>query len=470
MDSTSGLCVPRGESVGLAGHLWTGAFRDGGLGIVTEIDPTWAFRARFPAFLRRSGPFRSCQTVTVRSTISTATDEIFDRLVAIRRDLHAHPEVGRAEHRTTAMIVAVLQEAGLDSDRSRSAPARTATSCRTAYDAAGWSGFGPTSTRCRSPTARTSATAPDTPGCLPRLRPRRAHHDRARRRAGAGPAARARACSRRGVRLIFQPAEETSPGGALDAIDGGVLRGPDARSTRCTATRGPMSASSRFKAGAITSAVDKVQVTLTGPGGHTSRPHLTARPHRRARRAGHHRPSCVLSRRVDPRSGVSLMWGRIARRLGGQRHPGSRADRGHAARAGRRRLAAGQRAAARAGWPRSCAPFGVERRGRRSPTGVPPAVNHAVGVDRLTARPPSDARRRTASPATEQSLGGEDFAWMLQQVPGRAGPARRPAARSQTVRRTSTSRPSTSTRRCIGDRCQGAGRAGRRRSIADSAP
>ena len=29
----------------------------------------------------------------------------------------------------------------------------------------------------------------------------------------------------RGVRLIFQPAEETSPGGALDAIDGGVLEG-----------------------------------------------------------------------------------------------------------------------------------------------------------------------------------------------------------------------------------------------------
>jgi len=28
----------------------------------------------------------------------------------------------------------------------------------------------------------------------------------------------------RGVRLIFQPAEETSPGGALDAIDGGVLQ------------------------------------------------------------------------------------------------------------------------------------------------------------------------------------------------------------------------------------------------------
>ena len=36
---------------------------------------------------------------------------------------------------------------------------------------------------------------------------------------------RAQGQLRRGVRLIFQPAEETSPGGAVDAISCGVLDG-----------------------------------------------------------------------------------------------------------------------------------------------------------------------------------------------------------------------------------------------------
>ena len=49
--------------------------------------------------------------------------------------------------------------------------------------------------------------------------------------------------------------------------------------------------------------------------------------------------------------------------------------------------------------------------------GVPPAVNHASGIRRLIR-----AGERVLGPngvaSTEQSLGGEDFSWMLQQVPG----------------------------------------------------
>ena len=52
--------------------------------------------------------------------------------------------------------------------------------------------------------------------------------------------------------------------------------------------------------------------------------------------------------------------------------------------------------------------------------GVPPAVNHAIGVEHF-----SHAVRTmlggSALTRTEQSLGGEDFAWMLQQVPGAMG-------------------------------------------------
>ncbi|MDQ2796572.1 MAG: hypothetical protein M3Y06_05330, partial [Actinomycetota bacterium] len=37
-----------------------------------------------------------------------------DSVVELRRDLHAHPELAFAEHRTTGVIVARLREAGLD--------------------------------------------------------------------------------------------------------------------------------------------------------------------------------------------------------------------------------------------------------------------------------------------------------------------------------------------------------------------
>ena len=71
--------------------------------------------------------------------------------------------------------------------------------------------------------------------------------------------------------------------------------------------------------------------------------------------------------------------------------------------------------------------------------GVPPAVNHTRGVRRLT-RAAEQMLGPDAVAATEQSLGGEDFSWMLQDVPGalaRLG-VRTPVSRAQTF----TSRPS----------------------------
>jgi metal-dependent amidase/aminoacylase/carboxypeptidase family protein len=49
--------------------------------------------------------------------------------------------------------------------------------------------------------------------------------------------------------------------------------------------------------------------------------------------------------------------------------------------------------------------------------GVPPAVNHPQGIRRMTLAT-ERALGANAIASTEQSLGGEDFAWMLQQVPG----------------------------------------------------
>ena len=78
----------------------------------------------------------------------------------------------------------------------------------------------------------------------------------------------------RGVRLIFQPAEELSPGGAVDAIACGVIDGlTEVYAMHCD----PRTDAGQLalKTGAITSAVDRVLVTVKGPGGHTSRPQLS---------------------------------------------------------------------------------------------------------------------------------------------------------------------------------------------------
>ena len=56
--------------------------------------------------------------------------------------------------------------------------------------------------------------------------------------------------------------------------------------------------------------MDQVTVTVTGTGGHTSRPHLTA-DLVGALGALATETQLLLSRRVDPRSGLSMMWGRI---------------------------------------------------------------------------------------------------------------------------------------------------------------
>jgi amidohydrolase len=61
-------------------------------------------------------------------------------------------------------------------------------------------------------------------------------------------------------------------------------------------------------------------------------------------------------------------------------------------------------------------PFGVEVEVAVT-DGVPPAVNHTRGVRRLT-RAAEQMLGLDSVATTEQSLGGEDFSWMLQDVPG----------------------------------------------------
>lgn len=348
-----------------------------------------------------------------RQAIAQHTDSLRERLVAIRRDIHAHPEVGNHEHRTTSLIVDTLDQAGLV---AKVLPIGTGAWCDVLPDgfddSAGLVGLRADIDALPIQDAKTVDYASTVPGVCHAC----GHDVHTTIVLGVGlvlARLRDEGLLNRGVRLIFQPAEETSPGGAVDAIDGGVLQ--DLReiyALHCD----PRTDTGQIalKVGPITSAVSQVTITLTGTGGHTSRPHLT-QDIVGALGILATETQLVLSRRVDPRSGVSMMWGHI--------QAGSVAN----AIPGTGKIVGTLRALDTSGWQLAkqlipqlaaqlVAPFGVTVNVTVN-DGTPPAVNHASGVRRLT-RSAEDMLGPAGVTTTEQSLGGEDFSWMLQQVPG----------------------------------------------------
>ena len=345
--------------------------------------------------------------------IARETDHLFEDLVAIRRDIHAHPEVGNDEHRTTRLILSTLTRAGLIPEILDIGTGAVCEIVPDRFDRSlGLIGL------------RADIDAlPIQDGKAVDYRSQRAgvchacgHDVHTTVVLGVGlvlSRLRDQGLLDRGVRLIFQPAEETSPGGAVDAIDCGVLKElSEVYAVHCDPRTdvGQLA----LKVGPITSAVDRITATVRGPGGHTSRPHLTA-DLVGALGALATTSQLLLSRRVDPRSGVSLIWGRVHAGSAANAIPQSGVIEGTL------------RALDVTGWqtaqrlvPRLLAeiaePFGVEVDVAVT-AGTPPAVNHAEGVDRLR-RAAEEMLGPFSVTSTEQSLGGEDFSWMLQQVPG----------------------------------------------------
>jgi len=351
-----------------------------------------------------------------RAEIVRLTGALNERLIAIRRDIHAHPEIGNHEHRTTALIVDHLERAGLV---AKVLPVGTGAYCDVLPggfdDSSGLVGLRADIDALTIPDGKTVDYASKNPGVCHAC----GHDVHTAILLGVGVVlSRLRDLDLlpRGVRLIFQPAEETSPGGALQAIEGGVLHDlTEIYALHCDPRTDVGQIA--LKVGPITSSVDQVNIVLSGTGGHTSRPQLT-QDIIGALGALATMTQLLLSRRIDPRSGVSLMWGSV--------HAGSVANA--IPRTGE--IVGTLRALDAEGWQLAkqlipelateiVRPFGVEVDVVVT-DGVPPAVNHARGVRRL-ARAAEETVGPDSVTATEQSLGGEDFSWMLQQVPGALG-------------------------------------------------
>ncbi|GAA4016755.1 M20 family metallopeptidase [Streptomyces marokkonensis] len=339
-------------------------------------------------------------------------------LVAFRRDLHMHPELGNQEFRTTAAIKERLERAGL---KPQVLPVGTGLVCDigTGTESGQWAG-GPRMLALRADID--ALPIPDTKSeCPYRSRvPDRAHacgHDvHTTVVLGTGlvlAALHEQGLLPRPVRLVFQPAEEVLPGGAADAIEGGALDGV----RRILAVHcDPRVDAGRIglRVGPITSACDRLEVALNGPGGHTARPHLTTDLVTAAARVVTDVPSLV-ARRVDSRSGLALTWGRV--------------ESGHAPNVipQHAELAGTVRCLDLDAWRQApdLVVGAIDEianlyRAKSEITyvrGVPPVVNEVTSTELLQAA--MVARRGTESvESTEQSLGGEDFSWYLEHVPG----------------------------------------------------
>ena len=329
-------------------------------------------------------------------------------LIAFRRDLHAHPETAHAERRTTAKVAQRLTAAGL---RPR------LMSSGTGLWADVGTGEGPMVALRADLDALPIADEKNVPyrSTVPNACHACGHDVHTTVLLGAGLYLAERA--RRGlvpgrVRLLFQPAEEVVEG-ALAAMGEGAITGVDKIFALHCDPRFEVGQLG-LRAGPITGACDKIRVLVSGPGGHTARPHLTADLVYALGKIVTELPA-ALSRRVDPRSSLSLVWGRISAGLA----PNAIPEEGFAA--------GTVRCLDEEAWHQApdmlkglvgsvASAYGVIAE-LDYVRGVPPAVNDEDCV-RLFGEAAELALGPEAVAQAQQSLGGEDVAWYLESIPG----------------------------------------------------
>ncbi|GAB2733582.1 amidohydrolase [Salinifilum aidingensis] len=329
-----------------------------------------------------------------------------ERIVSWRRHLHRRPELSRAEHGTTALLSDLLRQEGLNPRPldvgtglvcDVGDPAGPTIALRADIDAL------PVTESSGLPYSSTEEGAAHVCG-----------HDAHAVITLAAGLALAQAPDLPGrVRLVFQPAEEVMPGGALDVLAEGWLDGVDRIFGLHCDPRLPVG-SVGTRAGAITSAADLLELRLSSPGGHTSRPHLTADLVHALGTAITEVPA-VLSRRVDPRTGTVLTWGAVHAGEAPNAVPQQGVLRG-TLRTGDRDTWAKLEPLVSEIVHSLLGPLdvGIDLHHRR---GVPPVVNDGTSTALLRAGV-AEALGEHALSGTPQSSGGEDFGWYLENVPG----------------------------------------------------
>ncbi len=197
--------------------------------------------------------------------------EVESQVIAWRRDIHAHPELGFEEVRTAGLIAEVLKKLGL-SVRTGIAQtgvtadldvgARTRIALRADMDALKMTEENDAEYRSKNEGVAHMcghdahvAMLLGTATALSRMKDQLTHN----------------------VRFIFQPSEESPPGGAIGMLRAGVLEDIDevyAIHVDATVEAGLF----KIRTGASLASADEIELVIEGKGGHAAAPHLTHDP------------------------------------------------------------------------------------------------------------------------------------------------------------------------------------------------
>ena len=241
----------------------------------------------------------------VRARIIELADKYEDRVISMRRDFHRIPEASFAEHKTRAKVCSLLKKAGI--------------TCRSPVAGTGVIGV------VRGRGLRTIALRSDMDALEMReetgLSFESTHeglmhacgHD-AHMAMTIGAALVLKAMGRQlpgNVKLIFQPAEEKPPGGALAMIEAGALLRPKVSALLGIHLWHPAPLGKvALNSGPMSAAADDFRVTIKGKGGHGARPHevvdsiVVAAEYITALQT-------IVSRRADPMESIVITVGKV---------------------------------------------------------------------------------------------------------------------------------------------------------------
>lgn len=190
-----------------------------------------------------------------------------ERLVALRRDVHAHPELGFEEHRTAGVVESTLRELGYETRR----PTETGVTADTGAGAA-------VALRADlDALPLTEATGVEHASTHPGRMHACGHDGHVAILLGTAMAlAGVRDRLTGNVRLLFQPAEEGGAG-AMKMIEGGALEGVDCIYGLHNWPQLPLG-SLATRVGPLLASASEFEVTIRGRGGHGSQPSRAVDP------------------------------------------------------------------------------------------------------------------------------------------------------------------------------------------------
>lgn len=236
------------------------------------------------------------------NTIRAAVADVLPKVVDLRRAIHRQPELANQEYQTTEKVAALLREHGLN---PRTRTPRTGLTIEL--------GSGDKCVGFRSDLDALPIQEPE--GLEFRSQVPSVMHACGHDFHTAIGTGIALALGRCGpipgrVRLIFQPAEETFPGGGQELVREGVA---DGLSSIVAFHIDPTLEPGRvgFRSGPITGSADRFYISLEGPGGHTARPHKTVDLIYAAGKVITELPG-LLDRLTDSRLPLVIVFGKVA--------------------------------------------------------------------------------------------------------------------------------------------------------------